>query len=61
MPSRTRATAPPQPEYPTSIRLPADLKRRLQQLAKQKRQPLSSLIVYVMEQYAKAQEGGYGK
>ncbi len=42
--------------YPTSIRLPIALKARLQKLSKARRQPLSLLIVYVLEQWAKMKE-----
>jgi len=37
---------------PTSIRLPRDLRKRLKQLAVARRQPLSLMIVYVLEQWA---------
>lgn len=42
-------------EHPTSVRLPAHLKRRLQQLAQARRQPVSLLIVFVLEEFVKAE------
>ena len=39
------------PEHPTSIRLPRELKRELQEEAKAARHPLSLLIVHILEQW----------
>jgi predicted transcriptional regulator len=40
-------------KIPTSIRLPADLKKKLQAIADERRQPVSLMIVWIVEQWAK--------
>jgi hypothetical protein len=42
---------------PTSVRLPADLKASLQQLADADRRPLSSYIQLVLEDHVRARSG----
>ena len=44
---------PKQDDYPTSIRLPRELKKDLQEEAKAQRHPLSLLIVHILEQWIK--------
>lgn len=45
---------------PTSIRIPSDLKRRLKKIAVERRQPVSLLMVHILEEwereYVKKQE-----
>ncbi len=43
-------------DYPTSIRLPPDLKRKLETYARVRRQPLSLLVVRVLELWLEVQE-----
>ncbi len=43
-------------DYPTSIRLPPDLKRKLEQHARVRRQPLSLLVVRVLELWLQSVE-----
>lgn len=48
-----------EPISPTSVRLPSTLKKQLSERAKLRRQPLSSLIVFVLEQWLAMQEANH--
>lgn len=46
----------PDNDLPTSIRLPPDIKRKLESIARIRRQPTSLLIVRILELWLEAQE-----
>lgn len=45
-----------EPVIPTSIRIPKELKRRLKVIADLRRQPVSLLMVYILEEWEREYE-----
>ena len=43
-----------EPVTPTSLRLPNELKRRLQKVAKERMQPLTWLMIFALDEWEKA-------